>query len=688
MAFHCIRCKNELDKSFKACPKCGEPVTEFLRDHLEQPLDGKYEILERLGAGGMGEVYKVRHTYLGSTRVIKVVHPLISDNTDARDRFLREARASTKIQHPNVATLHDFSGLPNGAHYMVWEFIDGENLAQRLRARHTLPPRQAVKIVIQALRGLEAIHRAGIIHRDISPENLMITHEDETVKIIDLGVAKVEDSFEVAATATGIFVGKLRYASPEQLGFLPEGEKIDARADLYSLAMVLYEMLTGRPPYEAKSPHEYFLLHAREQTERRTIVLPADLPGGAALQAVMAKALASDRRERYSSAREFATALEEVERNLPDARDMPTMAVPLDGHATMRFATPLPASSQVDTLHRETVRETVRTSSPARPAAPTPPPMPQTAAPTVLTPLPSAAPGPAAAPPPPPYVSTQTRMRQGINPIWIIAGILLLIGAAVAAAVAFWPMKDRGPIVKTADATTTTANAAPPPSQVAQSSVNVIPEPAPATTTTTAPPPLTATTATVAPVTTNTAPVLSQPVTTTTAIVAPPPQPVTPPVKRPQPVRPAPVQEPPAAEPEPEPEPVRPRPATSAASVTPAAGVYIDGGGDDTANERAMEVLRKEMRGVTEVELRGDMYNWLQRTVRNTGLSIAETADVVINFEGKFEQLGRGRKRRAARVTVTKHGKPIFRYVLPEEVYRVGDAPPEAFARVLSDAVE
>src|SRR5258705_5728068 len=156
-------------------------------------LDGRYEIIGRLGAGGMGEVYKATHILLGATRVIKVVHPNISTNADARERFLREARAATKVQHPNVATVHDFAALPDGSHYMVWEFIDGENLAQRLKARGPLPPRNAVRIAIQAARGLEAIHRAGIVHRDISPENLMIAHSDDAVKIIDLGVAKIEE---------------------------------------------------------------------------------------------------------------------------------------------------------------------------------------------------------------------------------------------------------------------------------------------------------------------------------------------------------------------------------------------------------------------------------------------------------------------------------------------------------------
>src|SRR5258706_3207838 len=184
-------------------------------------------------------------------------HPVV------RHRCCREALVATKVQHQNVATLYDFAPPPDGSHYMVWEFIDGENLAQRLRVAGTLPPRQSLRIAIQALHGLEAIHRAGIIHRDISPENIMIT-PDNTVKIIDLGVAKLDDADTVTQTRTGIFVGKLRYAAPEQLGFLPEGVKADGRTHLYARPMLTVELLTGRPPYEAKSPHEYFLHHARE----------------------------------------------------------------------------------------------------------------------------------------------------------------------------------------------------------------------------------------------------------------------------------------------------------------------------------------------------------------------------------------------------------------------------------------
>jgi tRNA A-37 threonylcarbamoyl transferase component Bud32 len=622
-------------------------------------LDGRYTIIDRLGAGGMGEVYKATHNFLGSTRVIKAVHPHISSNTDARDRFLREARAATKVQHPNVATLHDFAALPDGAHYMVWEFIDGENLAQRLRARGVLPPRQAVHIAVQALRGLDAIHRAGIIHRDISPENLMITADDE-VKIIDLGVAKVDDTDAVSQTRTGIFVGKLRYAAPEQLGFLPDDEKIDARADLYALAMVLVELLTGRPPYEAKSPHEYFLLHAREMAPK-TVELPRDLPGSRALSDVLDKALARDRNQRYATAREFATALEVIERGLPDARDMATMAVPLDADETMR----LRSGTKEDTLHRETQR----TAAGAAPNAP--------AAATLLTPLP-------ATPPPVAHATLQTPlpaaipaglpMRKGLNPAYLIG--FLAIVALVVGALVFWPgARDREPLARLPQSTATTASTS---TQAA----------APATTTQAT---LTAsqTSLTVTSPITDTTPVLSAPITTTTVpiattTVAPPPvrQPRRDPAPTPAPApAPAPVET--AETPGDDDEPSR------GFSSIP---TYVDGGGDSTANDRALVSLRRALRGTNTVALRaGAMQVEVMRELREyfPNLQFEAEADVVIRFTGQLERAGGiGRRRRGAVATVEKNGAVVFRYELPNEVYRVGMSPARAFARVVAEAAE
>jgi len=440
MAFHCIRCNAEIDRSFKACPHCGEPVTEFLRRYLEEPIDGKYRIVERLGAGGMGEVYKVEHTFLGVTRVVKVIRPQISDTEDAHERFLREARLATKVQHPNVATLHDFSALPDGSHYMVWEFIDGENLAQLIRRRGVLPPRYALRLAIQTLNGLEAIHRAGIVHRDISPENLMITRDDqgnERVKIIDLGVAKAEEG-EYVATRTGIFVGKLRYSSPEHLGFVPEGERIDGRADLYSVAIVLYEMLTGRPPFESTSPHQYILHHSRE-AQAPALDL-TKVPGGAELQEVLARALERDRTKRWATARDFAAALERVEKTLPET--LPTATPERDGEPTLRL-TPAPV--------RSTVRTDIAQQPPAR---------------TVVD----------RAPAPPPA------RRDNSRAIIVVLAILL----TVVAAFALWQFRSRPAPQSAAVVPTATQTAAPQrASPLASTSVDVVST----TTTTTAEPP-------------------------------------------------------------------------------------------------------------------------------------------------------------------------------------------------------
>jgi eukaryotic-like serine/threonine-protein kinase len=639
---HCIRCK--VDKNYKACPHCGEPVTDFLRRYADDPVDGKYQIIERLGTGGMGEVYKVTHVLLGATRVIKVIRPQISESKDAHERFLREARAATKVQHPNVAALHDFSALPDGSHYMVWEYIDGENLAQRIRTRGSLPPRYAVQLTIQALHGLEAIHRAGIVHRDISPENLMITRDgnEERVKIIDMGVAKVDDATD-SGTRAGVFVGKLRYASPEHLGFLPEGQRIDGRADLYSMAMVMYEMLTGRPPFEATSPHEYVLLHSRD-TQFKPLDLPADLPGGAQLQSVLARALERDRNKRYATAREFATALEEVEKSLPDPAMLRTMNMQQPDTAETWHVTPLPHAVTPlpprDTLHRSTIRTGV-----------------QDAGTTMRTPLPGVIPTEQL-----PIVPRQESSSLG--------AIVIVVGIVIVAAIAIAVVMIRRPREAAAATPTATiaAQAQPPAPAPARSQANVdVVSPAPLTTLTTATTDTAATTSSAAPA----------PVTTTTQAVA---QPVVPPQVHKKPV----VIERPKPEPVREPEPEPPAPV--------AVRAYVEGG-DSDANDRLLSDLRQHLSGVTKIAVRGSNPEMVQHLTTRlqkelSNVTVADSADTIVNFDGVLERLGRGKKRRSAQATISKNGRVIFRYEMPPEEYRVGDTPAEAFARVLTDAIK
>jgi serine/threonine-protein kinase len=275
-------------------------------------LDGKYEIVSVLGVGGMGEVYKARHVHLGAFRCIKVVKPSLMADEAYRQRFLREARMATQIHHPNLAAVHDFSILENGTSYMVAEFIDGTTVRQWETANGRFPMPLATEVTMQVLGGLDHLHRRGLLHRDISADNVMLSFDAEDhllVKIIDLGVAKnTRTSNDVDTTQAGVFMGNPKYMSPEQLGELPEGEVLDGRTDLYSLGVVLYEMLTGMPPFIARTPNLYIVKHLTEAPRTfQEADSSLDLPSG--LEAIVLRALEKDRNRRHASARVFAETL-------------------------------------------------------------------------------------------------------------------------------------------------------------------------------------------------------------------------------------------------------------------------------------------------------------------------------------------------------------------------------------------
>jgi serine/threonine-protein kinase len=353
----CLRCKNPIDSQLEQCPNCGERVTMFQRTYSDRLLDGKYQIIDRLGVGGMGEIFKVRHIHLNELRVIKIMRPNVAADDQGLQRFLQEARTSTTIKHRNLAMLYDFAQLDDGSYYMVWEFIDGTNIQKWIAQNGPIPPRLTVEMAIQALNGLEYLHSMGLIHRDISPENIMLSqdhHGKLLVKVIDFGIAKQlgegNEQSGQGLTQTGMFLGKLKYASPEQAGFLKEGERLDPRSDLYSFGIVMYEMLAGRAPFQATNPHGYILKHVTEKPAPIGETNPgAKVPAN--LESIIMRSLEKQRDTRYATAGEFANALEAIRNTIPPDQKygLGERMVTLSGAQTLadlpKFTAPAPTAS-------------------------------------------------------------------------------------------------------------------------------------------------------------------------------------------------------------------------------------------------------------------------------------------------------------------------------------------------------
>ena len=310
-----------MDAQLEQCPNCGDRVTNFQRTYASRLIDGKYQILDRLGVGGMGEIFKVRHIHLNELRVIKIMRPNVAQDDQGLQRFLQEARTSTSIKHRNLAMLYDFAQLDDGSYYMVWEFIDGTNIQKWIAQHGPVPARLTVEIAVQTLHGLDHLHSMGLIHRDVSPENIMLSQDYSgklLAKVIDFGIAKslAEGESGQGLTQTGMFLGKLKYASPEQAGFLKEGEHIDPRSDLYSFGIVMYEMLAGRAPFQATNPHGYILKHVTEKPvpiaeTNPEVRVPRELEG------IILKALEKTRDTRFRTAADFAAALESIRASIP-----------------------------------------------------------------------------------------------------------------------------------------------------------------------------------------------------------------------------------------------------------------------------------------------------------------------------------------------------------------------------------
>ena len=259
----------------------------------------KYEILEELGHGGMATVYRARDTRLDRAVAIKVMHPHLRKTPEARERFIREARSVARLTHPNILEIYDNSERDSDEAFIVTELLTGPTLKSFAEERPPLLPEIAACMVIEVARALGAAHRAGIVHRDVKPENVLI-HEARCLKLTDFGIAHMVDAHSF--TATGQILGSPGHMAPEQV----EGGDCDERTDLFSVGTVLYYLATGRLPFEGRNPHQVLKRIVDGDYKDPVRVRPAV---GGHLGRIITKALATDPKDRYQTADEFVEAL-------------------------------------------------------------------------------------------------------------------------------------------------------------------------------------------------------------------------------------------------------------------------------------------------------------------------------------------------------------------------------------------
>jgi eukaryotic-like serine/threonine-protein kinase len=278
-------------------------------------IEGKYEVIAKIREGGMGAIYKVRHRLLNELRVIKVMRPEVAESPEQRKRFLREAQTATRLKHENVVAFYDFFVDDEGTAYMVMEYIEGVNLRDMVRQCGPLPISLALYLARQCLSALSYLHRKGIVHRDVAPDNIMMMQEEDGTlhaKLIDLGIAKLQRAEEQEQlTAADEFIGKLRYSSPEQLTKRASSAQIDGRSDLFSFGVVLYECLTGICPYGGGSLQDILQHRLHKPPFGFTETDPKGRVGPALRTAIL-RALEKRPEDRYQDAEAFATALAKI----------------------------------------------------------------------------------------------------------------------------------------------------------------------------------------------------------------------------------------------------------------------------------------------------------------------------------------------------------------------------------------
>lgn len=289
---------------------CGpEPVPSVSAPDFQE----RFQVLERIGEGGMGVVYKVFDPALGKALAVKVLHQRLVSDKQALKRFEQEAKAAAKLNHPNLVSVYRHDVLSDGTPYLVMDYVEGENLAQALVTLRRFEPRRALELFRQILDALDHAHEAGLLHRDIKPRNIILTKDErgvEKVKLVDFGIAKVmslSGGTTYGVTQTGEFLGSPLYMSPEQC----QGEELDARADIYSAGCLLYEMLTGQALFSSNNPVKIVVAHLTEKPPLLSAVLPTSTLASD-LDCLFSKCLAKRAGDRYQSVAELRNEVESL----------------------------------------------------------------------------------------------------------------------------------------------------------------------------------------------------------------------------------------------------------------------------------------------------------------------------------------------------------------------------------------
>jgi serine/threonine-protein kinase len=304
----CPTCGQRFSRDAGFCPFDGVRLEASMLDPLGDPLigaviDGRYQVVELLGEGGTGRVYQVRHAALSRLFAMKILRRDLARDEELAARFIQEAKATASIRHPNVVEITDFGRMADGVPYLVMELLEGRTLGQIIESEGPLPASRAVPILRQVAGALAAAHESGIVHRDLKPDNVFLVGAAGDVRVVDFGAAKVVGASRV--TRDGIVFGTPHYMSPEQAS----GQPVDHRADIYSLGVIMYEMFTGRVPFQADTYMGVLTQHMFVQPVPPSQVTAAAGELGA-LEEITLVCLSKKPEDRYASMALLSAAIE------------------------------------------------------------------------------------------------------------------------------------------------------------------------------------------------------------------------------------------------------------------------------------------------------------------------------------------------------------------------------------------